>query len=241
MVACLTATSVDAAPNRCAVDQEHIGAHYRVVESTSRQDASAPEVQADFYLWRRGNEVAHENRTKNVTEIWNVLANGMVRPVRYFDDYQRAIEYQPGEVNRGRGDRDWKSKFQLVSQARLGNMRLLSVSGEGCGQLEFYGYERGATKTLLTWMPAYQLVSRYESVGPRESSRWVLASVVTDTAIVDTRFNRWATYQTTDYADIGDNESDPFLRKMINLGFVDHGNSGFYNAHGEPVEAAQRH
>ena len=58
---------------------------------------------------------------------------------------------------------------------------------------------------------------------------------------VQVEFAKWDNYQTTDYADIGDNESDPFLAKMINLGFVEHGASGFYHADGSPIEQLHAH
>ena len=45
----------------------------------------------------------------------------------------------------------------------------------------------------------------------------------------------------TDFADVGDNEAGPFLRKMIALGFVEHGASGFYQANGETLQGGAHH
>ena len=39
-------------------------------------------------------------------------------------------------------------------------------------------------------------------------------------------------YGTTDYTNIGDNESDPFLISMINLGFIEDHAHGFYDSKG---------
>ena len=55
------------------------------------------------------------------------------------------------------------------------------------------------------------------------------------------KFAVWDRYQTTDYADVGDNESDPMLAKMIKLGFISHGASGFYHADGTQIESGHHH
>ena len=55
------------------------------------------------------------------------------------------------------------------------------------------------------------------------------------------QFAEWYNYQTTDYAYIGDNENDPFLAKMINQGFVEHGASGFYDAQGNQLQGSHKH
>ena len=37
-------------------------------------------------------------------------------------------------------------------------------------------------------------------------------------------------YQTTDFADIGDDHTDPFLTDMVHQGFIEHGSDGVYHA-----------
>ncbi len=72
-------------------------------------------------------------------------------------------------------------------------------------------------------------------------SRWVLVSLESDEDKVGDRFAAWDSHDTTDFADIGDNESDPFLLKMINLGFISHGASGFYDASGNMISSGVGH
>ncbi len=45
----------------------------------------------------------------------------------------------------------------------------------------------------------------------------------------------------TDYSDVGDNESDPFVRKMINMGFVSLGTLGVYNLNGQVIDGVHGH
>ena len=68
-----------------------------------------------------------------------------------------------------------------------------------------------------------------------------LNDVNSDTPAIKAQFAKWDNFQTTDYADIGDNESDPFLAKMINLGFIEHGATGFYNQQGEAIQGGHHH
>lgn len=70
---------------------------------------------------------------------------------------------------------------------------------------------------------------------------WRRTEVVTDPEAVMTAFEDRSRYASTDYADIGDNESDPFLLRMVNLGFVEHGGSGFYDADGHDMGGRHNH
>lgn len=72
-------------------------------------------------------------------------------------------------------------------------------------------------------------------------SRWILVSLESDEDKVGDRFAAWDSHATTDFADIGDNESDPFLMRMINLGFISHGASGFYDASGNMISSGAGH
>ncbi len=45
----------------------------------------------------------------------------------------------------------------------------------------------------------------------------------------------------TDCADIGDNESDPFLLKMINQVDIEHGSAGFYDSKRMSLDASHSH
>ncbi|MBX2880378.1 MAG: hypothetical protein KTR32_10625 [Granulosicoccus sp.] len=53
--------------------------------------------------------------------------------------------------------------------------------------------------------------------------------------LVDRKFKEWDKHFTMDFADIGDNESDPFLKTMITFGFISHGASGFYDSSGQQI------
>ena len=220
-----------AAATTCELSANYIGARYNI----SHGDSQPPQ---QFELWRRDNQVAHFYPQRQIAEIWDHLRNGAIRPVRYFDQYQRGIEYQPGEV---RGRQSWADKWQLLPPALLARMTRGERRGEGCDEQQQYHLKQGTQEITVTWLPQLQLAQSYRISGPNHVSHWQLQSLVTDENALADKFTQRQAYQTTDYADIGDHESDPFLAKMINQGFVEHGASGMYNAQGQALEASHGH
>ena len=75
----------------------------------------------------------------------------------------------------------------------------------------------------------------------KQKVHWQLEKIEHKENIITQAFRQRANYQTTDFADIGDNEADPFLIKMINLGFIEHGSSGMYNPQGENIDIDHNH
>ncbi|MFL0802668.1 MAG: hypothetical protein K6L81_03050 [Agarilytica sp.] len=233
------------APHSECPSAEYLGATYRVSETIrdGGYNEHKVELNRNFSLWRKANEVAHVDKEKSITEIWNVTRHGFVRPVRYFDKDKRAIEYQPTEINNGKGDKDWSLKFQLVSDGLLERMTLKEKLGTGCDRVEHYTFEDKLKKMTmsLAWLPEYKLMKSYARQYKNAEIRWTLDKIETDRALVLHEFSLRQAYKTTDYADIGDNESDPFLRRMIHLGFIEHGASGFYDAKGNTLKGGHQH
>lgn len=244
VVTALTAIAVtsDGYAMDCGVNPEKMRARFTLEKTWhggNTAEASASTTQLG--VWRRGEEVAHELEDQQITEIWNRLPNGRVRPVRYFDEYRRGIEYQPNEVSGSSATDIWAKKTQLVTNSQKESMTLIKTEGKGCDKIEYYRAQGDGVHYLLHWSPVKALPVRYREVTKQYSFTATLAHVDTSAQQVDRFFGLRDGYQTTDYADIGDNEHDPFLIKMINLGFVSHGASGFYNANGDSLEPASHH
>lgn len=227
-LACLGCMAANYAHPECAVDADALGATYRLATVTSE---SGEENVEELVLWRNAGRAAHVNPETQVVELWELTANKRVRLVRFFDEYQRGIEYQPGEVDAGDPGSAWELKRQLVSTALIESLGTPAASGEGCAAVWSWQWEKEGARYELQWLPALQLIRRYRAVTPDHETDWTLERTVTDGNEVAQAFARRDSYQTTDYADIGDHESDPFLSKMIRLGFVDQGHPPPAHAH----------
>jgi len=217
----------------CSVDNAVLGAAYKVTTVVPDKKIL---TSKHIVLWRNGKQVAHEYLDNHVTELWEQTSNGMLRLVRYFDKHARGIEYQPNEIKSSMGGNAWEIKQQLVSPELINSMRLQSTQGKDCNKLESYVLKTNNNTITLQWLANQRLVKSYREEFRNHKVSWELEQTITNPRQVNKTFTSRSNYQTTDYTDIGDNESDPFLMQMIHLGFVEHSSAGFYDAQGNHLD-----
>ena len=238
LILCCVFLSINTAKANCAFNDDVLAAKYKVTNT------QLDRKKDDFFhliLWRNGKQVAHEYSEKDITEIWELTPKGMLRMVLNFDDHKRGIEYQPNEINEGHGERDWSLKNQLISDSLIKSMQLESTQGADCEKTETYTITNNDKTISLEWLVNQRLIKTYQEKSSSENLTWELEKTTSDPVKVKQFFNTKYSYQTTDYTDIGDNESDPFLIKMINLGFIAHGHSGFYDSQGNSLGENHQH
>ena len=227
-----TAATGAATAETCAVDPEMVGATYRI-SFVREGSALKTKNNAMFSLWRRPNQVAHEHYNKSVTEVWSRSLDGRMKIERYFDAHERAIEYYPSDLPNNGETIQWEKKSQLISNGRLAAMTLVETTGEGCEKTQRYTETVDGMEIILDWMPELKIIAGQTINKSGGVEQWDLLNWTADPADIDAEFDDRVLYQATDFADIGDNESDPFLLNMINLGFIEHGASGFYTSDGQ--------
>ena len=197
---------------------------------------------------RKKDNVIYQNVTTKITELWHLQSNQAISLTRYFDSEKQAIEYQASEI---KSAKSWQQLKLMIAPSLLKTMQLKKSLGVGCHVEQHYILtttfnskkdSKIKNQTLkLTWLPKLQLVKSLVITNSQRQTTWQLKNFNTDTKKIATAFQNWQTYQTTDYADIGDNESDPFIAKMINQGFVKHGASGLYLADGSLIKQVHSH
>ena len=102
-------------------------------------------------------------------------------------------------------------------------MKKLSTEGKGCQQITSYSFKNHNKQLKLRWLTGLNLLEGLQEFHNDELiMSWRLDNLNTELNHVENYVSSIERYQTTDYADIGDNESIPFLSKMINQGFSDH-------------------
>jgi hypothetical protein len=199
----------------CLIEQKTLSAQYQV---TTKQDTKTVVAQK-FTFYRHKSAVAYQYKEQGITEQWQHYQDNKVALNRYFDKQQRGIEYQPNEL---RAAVSWQEKYQLLSDKEIAKMTKVTQIGSDCHQQSEYSLVQGDSTIRLTWLPKLKLVKRLRISKGKQVKIWQLNSVEFDEAQVVDFFTQKDTYQSTDYADIGDNEGDPFLAKMINQGFGEH-------------------
>lgn len=215
-------------------------AHYEITESDNHHHSDTD--KRPFSLWRiSDHEVVHQYPKAGISQHWTLQRNQRVKLIKLFDSHKRGIEYEAAEIN-GHQQKDWSEKHQLLDRNLLAKMTETRASTQGeFGQERHFSFTKDQVVLSLVWLADHKLIKHMQVNKNGHTMTWQLLSINTQPQSVATQYANWDSYYLTDYADIGDNESDPFLMQMINLGFVEHGASGFYNDKGEPIQAANGH
>ncbi|HEY5715400.1 MAG TPA: hypothetical protein VIS54_03225, partial [Psychromonas sp.] len=241
LVTCYLFSSLSYA--QCENDPQILGASYKIQQIDLKTGKPLAGLRGEQRLnfWRNHEQVLYEYQDQKISEKWNQLSNQQVRLVRYFDDFQRGIEYQPTEINHGQGEHNWGSKFQIIDPMFIKRLTLTKQTGHDCDLLSHYqqrllpsnnANKETAQTVQLTWSAVYQLPTYFSIKNNGILMQWQLLKLNKNPSRVQQVIHSKQNYKLTDYSDIGDNESDPFLAKMINQGFVDHHESGFYDSQG---------
>lgn len=220
----------------CTQSPEHLAATYQFKKMTSGNAE-----KHILTLWRNGKRLAHENPEKRMTAIWEQGFDGRLRLVRSFDVDNRGIEYQPSEVKVYDQEAYWSQLNHLISPEHFQNWEMIKSNGKGCELVQTYALKSDHEATQITWMPTSKLVISLSQKTDTHNIEWKLVKVIRDKNLISRAFENWDSYHMTDYADIGDNESDPFLLKMMNLGHIEHGAAGFYDSEGNHIDDGHGH
>ncbi|GAC29478.1 hypothetical protein [Brumicola pallidula] len=221
-----------------ALSASHLIAEYEIVkheivkhEIVKSGASSNKLIQAiQLILVRNSNEVAHQYPQTGITESWQLNHAEQIKSVRFFDKHARVIEYQPNERVHGKTETDWSYRNQLISDSLLNKFTTTKVSNEDCNRLESKTYTNRQITMDLTWFSELRIVNTF-SIKDKQSGTtlesWSLQSIQLSSDQIIPFFNTRHAYLATDFADIGDDHTDPFLTNMTNLGFIESGALGF--------------
>ncbi|REL28484.1 hypothetical protein DXX93_19210 [Thalassotalea euphylliae] len=227
----------NASPKRCQAEQliahyeQTFGEHHEHANIATHnpnhnhnQAQQQKSTVQQLTLLRKGNRVAHYNPEQKVANIWYLNRHKQQQLTRVFERYQQGIEYQADEL---KAQQQWHYVRTLVDHALLASMSHQKASGAGCQRLEHYTLATATHEFQLQWLPALALPQSLVVTDKQthQTSRLQLVDIEYGDKVVE-QFTVWDALPTTDYADVGDNENNPFLAKMINQGF-----SGSPNAH----------
>lgn len=230
----ITAFNQASGQEKCT-SHAQLSAEYQITVEHKKLAMQSSTKQHNLVLWRKNNVVALQYPSTAITEMWQKINDKMIKPIRFFNAHNRAIEYQPGEVVHGKKETDWSYRNQLISDDLLASMQAINTYGEACDQVIQLKKKTQKGELILEWMPQLKLLKSFEYKNAHYQENWQLLELDTQSAKTQAYFDHLNTYQTTDYADIGDDHTDPFLTKMVTLGFVEAGASGFYDDKGQTL------
>ena len=212
------------------IAQGQLKAEYKISVQHNLQNMNNNTKETTLVLWRKNNTVAHQYPSSQVTEMWQKVNDRLIKPIRFFNAHNRAIEYQPGETVHGKRETDWSYRNQLISDVLLKSMQHVKSHGNDCEQVIQLIQKNNKGELLIEWMPQLKLIKSFQFTGQQHQEDWQLVALDTQSAKTETYFNQLYTYQTIDYADIGDAHTDKFLNEMVTLGFVEASASGYIDS-----------
>lgn len=199
------------------------------IAETSKHKQQNVRSYNEFDLIRKGeHKVAYHYPDLGLSDIWTQQNEQQVSLLKAFHQHKKAIDYDAIEVSDLIAQR-WHKLYNLVSPQLLKQLTPGNLQGEGCLQTRRYSGMLNGEFIQINWLTQLQLPQSIDWTSKEQFRQYKLKGIEANSALY---FHDIENYQSTDFADIGDNEADEFLQKMINMGFVHHSHESVYDAQG---------
>jgi len=210
----LSALSAAGDDRTCNLPAQIYGAEYRI-STTVQGGAEKTQPQTEtLRLLRSASRVMHIHPQSRTADMWELNARGTVHFSRFYDAEQRGIEFYQAAAEPA-SQFDWEQVWQLAPEAvRTDNPPQRIEQQSGCARVENYHYEKDGLEYELDWLSEQQLVLAMVMTRDGQRVSWALERVVEQADTLPREYQRRAAYITIDFADLGDQESDPFFRSM---------------------------
>jgi hypothetical protein len=137
-------------------------------------------------FWRNQNRIETHNLSDNSGEIWIKSVNGKIEYERVFHDQKQIIDYRDSDLASIGENPNWLAMATLLTPS-----------------------EALDTNSEIIWLSESQipgLIQRYEN---RHSITTKMVNLKADAPL------KTSDYRHIDFADIGDKESDPFIKSIL--------------------------
>ncbi len=209
-----------------SLTSDNIDARYAVFNSQSQPGNKVSNKH--IRLIKSQSRVIYQ-RSPVTFEAWD--RNGEY--VRYFPQEQRSITYRPSDLRSLNMSYDLDQLFHLVSPKLKSQLEPTESIGRSCFTVNQYQGEQDGQALTLEWIESLSLPYLL-TLG--QGQQQITYRLISANYISGNEFDALIQgYNDLDFADVGDSESDPFIAKMITQGFIQHGNSGFYDSKGNQL------
>lgn len=209
------------------IDASHLIARYAV--SNSHGDSR------EVTLIRNKQQLIYQHNPQSF-ELWDSRGEY----VRYFPNERRSVSYRKGDLLSLNMHFNFEQLNHLISPARIEGLQQRPTSKtnqlDSCITQRYSG-EQSGQKLVVSWIDKLELPNSFVVSNANGSMQYQLLEL---TSFSNNEFSALISgYQDIDFADVGDNESDPFIAKMIHQGFIQHGSSGFYDSEGNKLSGGE--
>ncbi|PHR59560.1 MAG: hypothetical protein COA44_01050 [Arcobacter sp.] len=201
---------------------------------------TTPHTQNKINYYRVDKQRAFEYLNQGITEVWTKAPKNQVTLIRGFDKEKRSIEYESIDLKMENKSSVWDIRKNIMNPESFNFTKPSKKHIKGCTLRHYGKIENGKTITM-DWNKEGDVLVRFEV---KKKDEILYLYTLDEFQKIDTQNNHLKTvmsYDRTDFADIGDNESDPFFRKMINLGFISHHEANIIDAEGNTLSLEDSH
>lgn len=201
--------------NDCpAVDQQSLAVEFKTSSNTGLKSKS----EQNWRYIRQANKVVFYYPMRNVAEQWMRNEKQQLAFERWFLTPKRVIQYENGDLKSIGQDQQWRAVSQVLNPEILSQLEPQASTRYLCWQQDNYQGEKNGIQIKVAWLPQLNLLRRISWV-QGEQQKSITLQQLQSLEQVKSIFTQRETYAEMDFADIGDNEADPFVATMIDQGF----------------------
>jgi hypothetical protein len=182
----------------------------------------AREATREWYLWRQENIVEIRDVDGKSGKIWRRDKSDQVSYQQVFHSAKRVIEYYPGDLRALQSYPAWTKLASIIDPAWLGSILVAKdeVTILDRQARRYTGQVDGQELDVL-WLAQEHIPARVQRKGKKYEDIVELKEMYSLNESPWLR-NETAGYELIDYADLGDRESDPFVRAFFHSGGIAH-------------------
>ena len=202
----IVSTSLQAADS-CQQNWQN-GADYSYSAQSGEQ-----KVEANWSLIRSGDKFLTIDGHDQITQGWEVGANGHVKMTQWFDADKRGIEYQPEDLGNSFAKQQYHSRYSIISPDWIEQLTIIDTN-TNCNKIS---HRRGTVAGFqidVQWHEHAQLPLELTLTIGDTVQHWQATSPIIDEQRYQQELIARNSYFTIDKADVGDQESDPFFTGM---------------------------
>ena len=199
-------------------DQAVYGAAYRTERESGRHAVKAE----TWRYWRRENRVAYEYPERGISEVWLRNKKGQLSFQRWFMHEERIIVYEFGDLRSVGKETQWQRVEQPFNLDELEQLKTAGQLKYHCLPAARYrGKRRDGDHVEVVRLQANGAIAAIaiDSINGSVKTRLTELKPAGEVAVF---FASASDYRSTDFADVGDEEADPFISRLIAFGFVEH-------------------
>lgn len=175
-----------------------------------------------WHIWRTARKIENQSTDGASGEVWLRDSKDNISMARLFHKEKRIIEYTSGDLRALGLYPEWNDRAELIDSSLLSRLKLTGTEMVlGYKAQRYQGQLNGVDMEIL-WLAEFRLPALVRRVlADRDISMHLLE--IHPLASSPWKQKDISDYQAMDYADMGDNEADPFISSLSHKDSKQHG------------------